>query len=81
MPSSSVPCDTSRDVPGAVSAPVRAWLDSAPLEVVRATLAPGYIGYYLVEVRLPDFVNQGPAAFFLEAGNSFTNRGRRSVEP
>ena len=65
----------------AVITPVRAWLDTTPLDVFRATLAPGYIGYYLVEVRLPEIVNHGPAEFFLEAGNALTNRVRLYVEP
>jgi len=63
-----------------VLAAVHAYLDGSPLEVVRATLAPGYIGYYLVEVRLPDVVNSGPAELFLEAGNSTTNRVRLYIE-
>jgi uncharacterized protein (TIGR03437 family) len=64
-----------------VIAQVKAYLDGSPLEVVRATLAPGYIGYYLVEVRLPDVVNSGGAELFLEAGNSPTNRVRLYIEP
>ena len=64
-----------------VIAQVKAYLDGSPLEVVRATLAPGYIGYYLVEVRLPDVVNTGAAELFLEAGNSPTNKVRLYIEP
>lgn len=64
-----------------VIAQVRAYLDGAPLEVVRASLAPGYIGYYLVEMRLPDIVNTGGAELFLEAGNSPTNKVRLYIEP
>jgi uncharacterized protein (TIGR03437 family) len=64
-----------------VTTPVRAYLDGSPLEVVRATLAPGYIGYYLVEVRLPEIVNTGAAELFLEAGNSPTNKVRLYIEP
>lgn len=64
----------------AVTAEVKAYLDGSPLEVVRATLAPGYIGYYLVEVRLPDVVNSGASEIFLEAGNSPTNRVRLYIE-
>jgi len=64
----------------AVVANVRAWVDGAPVEVVRATLAPGYIGYYLVEILLPDVVNEGPAELFIEAGNSSTNRVRLYIE-
>lgn len=63
-----------------VQAEVKAYLDGTPLEVIRATLAPGYIGYYLIEVRLPDIVNSGGAELFLEAGNSTTNKVRLYVE-
>ena len=65
----------------AVTAPVKAYLDGSAIEVVKATLAPGYIGYYLVEVRLPDVVNSGGAELFLEAGNSLTNKVRLYIEP
>ena len=65
----------------AVVAQVKAYLDGAAVEVVRATLAPGYIGYYLVEVRLPDVVNSGASELFLEAGNSLTNKVRLYTEP
>jgi uncharacterized protein (TIGR03437 family) len=60
---------------------VKAYLDGSPVEVIRATLAPGYIGYYLVEVRLPEIVNAGAAEIFLEAGNSPTNKVRLYIEP
>jgi uncharacterized protein (TIGR03437 family) len=64
----------------AVIAPVRAFLDGAQLEVVNATLAPGYIGYYLVEIRLPDTVNSGGAELFLQSGNSSSNKVRLYIE-
>jgi uncharacterized protein (TIGR03437 family) len=59
---------------------VKAWLDGAPVEVVKAVLAPGYVGFYLVEVKLPDIVNTGASELFLEAGNSTTNRVRLYIE-
>ncbi|MBN9660760.1 MAG: hypothetical protein J0H49_21390 [Acidobacteria bacterium] len=62
-----------------VMARVRATLDGAPLEVVRATLAPGYIGYYLVEVQLPEFVDTGSSELALEAGGKASNRVRLYV--
>lgn len=65
----------------AVVEQVKAYLDGSPVEVIRATLAPGYIGYYLVEVRLPEIVNAGAAEIFLEAGNSPTNKVRLYIEP
>jgi uncharacterized protein (TIGR03437 family) len=65
----------------AATVPVRAWLDSSPLEVLRASLAPGYVGYYLVRVRLPDILDAGRSELFFQAGNSLTNRVRLYVEP
>lgn len=64
-----------------VVAGVNAYLDGVPLEVLRATLAPGYIGFYLVEVRLPALCNRGPAEFHIEAGNTSSNRVRLHLEP
>jgi uncharacterized protein (TIGR03437 family) len=60
--------------PPRVVAPVRAYLNGTPLEVTRATLAPGYVGFYLVEVRLPSVVDTGSAELFIEAGGQDSNR-------
>ena len=60
---------------------VRAFLDREPLEITRATLAPGYIGMYLVEVRLPAIVNRGTAEFYIEAQDQQSNRIRIYLEP
>jgi uncharacterized protein (TIGR03437 family) len=67
--------------PPQVVAPVRAYLDRAPVEVRRATLAPGYIGFYLIEVELPAIVNSGPAELYLEADGRGSNRVRIYLEP
>ncbi len=64
-----------------VVAPLRVTLDRAPLEVTRATLAPGYVGFYLVEVQLPDLVNGGPAELMLEAGGQQSNPVRIYLQP
>ncbi|MCC7499698.1 MAG: hypothetical protein IT160_19105 [Bryobacterales bacterium] len=56
-----------------VIAPVRATLNGAPLTVTRAILAPGYVGFYLVEAQLPDLVNGGPAELMIEAGGQQSN--------
>jgi uncharacterized protein (TIGR03437 family) len=68
------------DVPRVV-APVRVYIDSSPVEVTRASLAPGYVGFYLVEIRLPAIVNSGPAELFVEAGGEESNRVRIYLEP
>lgn len=67
--------------PPAVAAPVRAFLDRTPVEVSRATLAPGYVGFYLVEVQLPKLVNYGPAELYLEVDGQASNRVRVYIEP
>lgn len=67
--------------PPKVAAAVSAFLDRSPVEVTRATLAPGYIGFYLVEVQLPAIVNRGAAELYLEAGGRESNRVRIDLEP
>jgi uncharacterized protein (TIGR03437 family) len=64
-----------------VITPVRVFLDRTPVEVTRATLAPGYVGFYLVEVQLPSIVNSGPAELYIEAGGHESNRVRIYLEP
>jgi uncharacterized protein (TIGR03437 family) len=65
----------------AVRAEVKAYLDRVPVQVTRATLAPGYIGFYLIEVWLPALINAGPAEFFLTADGQESNRVRLYLEP
>jgi uncharacterized protein (TIGR03437 family) len=67
--------------PPAVRAGIRAYLNREPLEVVKATLAPGYIGFYLVEVQLPKVVNGGQAELYLEAEGQQSNHVLVYLEP
>jgi len=67
--------------PPRVAAPVQAYLNGAPVEVTQATLAPGYIGFYLIEVQLPRLVNAGSAELFLEAEGQQSNSVRLYLEP
>ena len=67
--------------PPAVRAAVTAYLDRAPVEVLSSTLAPGYIGLYLVEIRLPAIVNAGPAELYVTADGQESNRVRIQLEP
>ena len=67
--------------PPRVVANVRASLDRIPLEVTLASLAPGYVGFYLIEIQLPQVVNTGPAELVLEAEGQQSNRVRLYVEP
>jgi uncharacterized protein (TIGR03437 family) len=67
--------------PPRVVVPVQAWLDRVPVEVTQAVLAPGYIGFYLIEVQLPRIVNAGPAELYLQAEGHESNRVRLYIEP
>lgn len=49
---------------------VRVVLDGMELPVLSATLAPGYTGYYLVEARLPDFLDSGLGVVVVVAGGN-----------
>ena len=69
------------DDPPRVAAPVKVYLDRVELEVVRATLAPRFIGFYLIEARLPGLVNAGPAELYITADGAESNRVRLYVEP
>ena len=66
--------------PPKVTAPLRVFLDRVPVEVTQATLAPGIVGFYLVEVILPNLVNAGPAELYLETGRAESNRVRVYLE-
>lgn len=67
--------------PPTVAATVRAYLGRVPIEVTRATLAPGYIGFYLLELQLPAIVNAGPAELYLTADEQESNHVRIYLEP
>jgi len=67
--------------PPRVAAQVRAYLDRIPLEITQAVLAPGYIGFYLIEIQLPQVLNAGPAELVLEAEGQQSNRVRLYIQP
>jgi len=67
--------------PPRVNATVNAWLDREPVDVSAATLAPGYTGMYVVEIRIPSAVNAGPAELYIDAGGHESNRVRIWLEP
>ena len=67
--------------PPEVVTPVRAFLDGTPLQVTKATLVPGYIGFYLVEVQLPSINNLGPSELYIAAGGQESNRVQVILEP
>jgi uncharacterized protein (TIGR03437 family) len=67
--------------PPAVSAAVRAFLNGAAIPVTRATLAPGNIGFYVVEVQLPAIVNAGVSELYISADGVESNRVQVVIEP
>jgi uncharacterized protein (TIGR03437 family) len=68
------------DSPPEVRAPVSAYIDGSPARVIRATLAPGYVGYYLVELEIPAIVNQGVGELRLSVNGEESNRVRLSLD-
>ena len=69
------------DAPPSVTEPVTAFLDGIPAEVKRATLAPGYIGYYIVELQIPKIVNRGAAELRFVMNGEESNHVRLYIEP
>jgi len=67
--------------PPAVVAPVSVYLDGQPLQVTSATLAPGYIGFYLVEAQLPSITNAGTSELYLNVDGQESNHVQMLLEP
>ncbi len=65
----------------AVAAQMQAFLDGAPVQVTRATLAPGYAGLYLVELQLPPITNAGMSELHLSADGQESNKVQIWIEP
>ena len=65
----------------AVVAAMSATLDGAQVQVSSATLAGGYVGFYLVELQLPAITNAGMLALSISANGVESNRVRIWVEP
>lgn len=64
-----------------VIAPVTAYLDRQPVEVLRAVLWPDYTGVYLVEIEIPATLQYGLAELYLQVGGQESNRVRVYIEP
>jgi uncharacterized protein (TIGR03437 family) len=64
-----------------VAAAVQVYFDGSPLQVSRATLAPGYIGFYLIEAQLPMVTNLGTSELYLTANGQPSNRVQIVIEP
>jgi uncharacterized protein (TIGR03437 family) len=69
------------EAPPVVTGAVQAFLDGTPVEVTRATLAPGYVGYYLVELQVPRIVNRGAVDLRLVMNGEESNHVRLYLEP
>jgi uncharacterized protein (TIGR03437 family) len=69
------------DSPPAVSGVVTAFLDGRPIEVTRAILAPGYVGYYVVELQIPSIVNRGASELRIVMNGAESNRVKIYLEP
>ena len=67
--------------PPVVAADVKVYLDGAPLQVTRANLAPGYVGFYLIEAQLPAVANLGTSELNISAGGQESNRVQMVLEP
>jgi uncharacterized protein (TIGR03437 family) len=63
-----------------VVAPVRVFLDGSPVQVTRATLLPGYVGFYLIEVQLPSINNSGTVELYVNVGGQDSNRVQMVME-
>jgi uncharacterized protein (TIGR03437 family) len=68
------------DNPPAVAATIRAFVNGAPVPVTRATLAGGFIGFYVIEVQLPAINNSGPAELYITADGVESNRVQFLIE-
>jgi uncharacterized protein (TIGR03437 family) len=69
------------DAPPVVTGTVNAFLDGRQIEVLHATLAPSYIGYYLVELQIPSIVNRGAGELRLSMNGTESNPVKLYLEP
>ncbi len=69
------------DSPPSVIGTVTAFLDGREVEVDRSVLAPGYIGYYLVELQIPSIVNRGASDLRIVMNGEESNRVKLYLEP
>ena len=66
--------------PPSVAAAVRVYLDRTPLPVTRATLLPGYVGFYLIEVQLPAIANTELSELYVSADGQESNHVQVVIE-
>lgn len=66
--------------PPVVVASIKAYLDGTQVPVTRATLVPGYVGFYLIEVQLPLVLNAGTSELYISADGQESNRVPLAIE-
>jgi uncharacterized protein (TIGR03437 family) len=66
--------------PPEVAANIRAFVNGAPVPVLRATMAPGFIGFYQIELELPALNNAGAAELYITADGVESNRVQLLIE-
>ncbi len=66
--------------PPKVVTEVHAYLDGSPVDVTAATLMPGYVGFYSIEIQIPRITNIGPAELYVEAEGQPSNHVRLYVQ-
>jgi uncharacterized protein (TIGR03437 family) len=64
-----------------VVAPVTAYLDREPVDVLRAVLWPGTTGWYMVEFEVPATLQFGMAELYIQVGGQESNHVRVYIEP
>ena len=69
------------DSPPLVKGVVTAYLEGTPVQVTKATLAPGYVGYYIVELQIPAIVNRGAGELRILMNGDESNRVKLYLEP
>jgi uncharacterized protein (TIGR03437 family) len=62
-------------------APVTAYWNREPVEVLRAVLAPGFTGVYLVEFEVPVQLQYGVSELYIQVNGQESNRVRVYSEP
>jgi len=64
-----------------VAGEVSAFLDGVPVTVSSAMLAPGYVGYYMVQLEVPVIVNRGVSELRIVMNGVESNRVKLYLEP
>jgi len=69
------------ETPPAVVGAVTAFLDGVPVTVNSATLASGYVGYYMIQLEMPALVNRGVSELRIVMNGVESNRVKLYLEP